>query len=647
MARSLLLPLSLLAARGARAQTASPGFWGQEAADAFRTSSLRVTTPSAVQQVIFHDLGDHPQRTRGTWPTLPVLTPAGKVIMASTSNAMMQFEAPHTVTPDVDPGDGSFFESWHKTREFSPSTDIGILNYPAPSSSAVVDASGVAYWVNREQSMLFSWDTTSPTANKQLWPKINLTDRTATKDGFWSYYSDFSILLYGDAIHLPDPNYHAALTVQASSGTSVYSDASVLGLGNHRLLGSCGSTGGAMGTSTVFTDFGTQGAAGDNYGVYSLDFDGSEVWRGNVKYDPADGDFMHPTHLEFSFEQTKCDVGVVWETSSGVRISGMDSDYGTSCGEWTTNEEGGDDGTYLIADINLENSKWATGPAVIFDDDDLGYWLYILVNLQRPANATQFCTLLGVFVSNAKVHADTGEFTTVRMPNTNCNAAPVALLDLWGPGQHGVSVLLDNGTLAFFDSDYFNPAKRAGSGGYPRSQPRSAFSLWPYLPGGSLPVDTRPDYSFVGNYMAATTAGSIVLVVHERGYPNPTHALLVAVVGGHLGAPPVPSPAGPAAAAAAASSSSAVAAAFGGIGGVAALCGLVLFFAPASKAAGLIRAGAGAVAAAGRAAWGLVSGGHGASYKPPSSFGGARAPAGDGASLLKQGGGYGAAASSL
>ena len=282
---ALLAPLAPLAL----AQTAVPTFWGQEAADAFRSSSIRVTTPSTVQQVIIHDLGDHPQRTRGLWPTLPVVTPAGSILMASTSNAMMQFAAPHTVVPDVDPGDGSFYESWHKTREFSLSTDIGILNYPAPSSSAAVDAAGVAYWVNRDQSMLYSWDTTNPSNNAVLWPKINISDRTSTKDGFYSYYTDFSILLYDGALHLPDPNYHAALTVQTSTGSSIYSDTSVLGLANHRLLGSCGSSGGAAGSSVVFTDFGTGGAAGDTYGVFSLDFDGSEVWRGNVYYDPADG----------------------------------------------------------------------------------------------------------------------------------------------------------------------------------------------------------------------------------------------------------------------------------------------------------------------------------------------------------------------
>jgi hypothetical protein len=279
---------------------------------------------------------------------------------------------------------------------------------------------------------------------------------------------------------------------------------------------------------------------------------------------------------------------------------------------------------------------------VIWDEENLGYWFYMLANLQRPSNATQICTLLGVLVTNAKVHADTGEFTTVRLRNTNCNAAPVALLDLWGPGQHGVSVLLDNGTLAFFDWDYFNPAARAGAGSYPRSQPRSAFSLWPYLPGGTLPVDERPAYSFVGNYMAATTAGSIVLVVHERGYPNPNHALMVAVVGGHLGAPPL-TPAAPAgtAAAAAASQTPALAAAFGSIGGLALLSGLILVFAPGSLAASVIRAAAGAVAAAGSAAYGLVSGGGaGSGYKP-------RAPPGssDTAGLLKVGAGYGAASS--
>ena len=361
----LLLAASLLQPLLARAQTMLPGYWGQEAADAFRSSSIRVSTPSAVQQVIIHDLGEHPQRTRGLWPTLPVVTPAGSVLMASTSNALMQFAAPHTVVPDATPGgdDGTFVETWHKTREFSLSTDISLTAYPAPSSSAVVDAAGVAYWVNREQSMLFSWDTTAPANNVQLWGKINLTDRTATKDGFWSYYTDFAILYHQGAIHLPDPNYHAALTVQASTGTSVYSDPSVLGVPNHRLLGSCGSSGGAAGSSVVFTDYGTGGAAGDSYGVYSLDFDGSEVWRGNVFYNPADGDFMHPVHLEFVFENTRCDVAVTWATVDGVRISGMDSDYGTFCGTWETNEDGGDRGTYLLGDINLENSNWVSGVA--------------------------------------------------------------------------------------------------------------------------------------------------------------------------------------------------------------------------------------------------------------------------------------------
>jgi len=601
---------------------------------------------------------------------------------------MMQFAAPHTVVPDVDPGDGSFYESWHKTREFSLSTDIGILSYPAPSSSAAVDAAGIAYWVNREQSMLYSWDTTSPNNNAQLWPRINLTDRTASKDGFWSYYTDFALLYYQGALHLPDPNYHAALTVQTSTGSSIYSSTDVLGLPAHRLLGSCGSSGGAAGSSVVFKDYGTSGAAGDNYGTFSLDFDGSEVWRGNVFFNPADGDFAHPVHVEFAFEGVKCDVAITWATADGVRISGFDSDYGTYCGSWETNEDGGDRGTYLVGDVNLENSNWVTAPAVIWDDDNLGYWFYMLANLQRPNNATQICSLLGVLVTNAKVHADTGEFTTVRMRNTNCNAAPVALLDLWGPGQHGVSVLLDNGTLAFFDWDCeaapsprlgargaisflsarsnpylcrphpgrlppsladFNPASRAGAGGYPRSQPRSAFSLWPYLPGGTLPVADRPDYSFVGNYMAATTAGSIVLVVHERGYPNPNHALMVAVVGGHLGAPPL-APAAPAAAAAAAAPSAtpALAAAFGSIGAIALLSGLVIVFAPGSVAAGAIRAVAGAAAAAGSAVVSLASGGGSGGYRPRmpgSSSSSSSSSSSDSASLLRVGAGYGAASS--
>jgi hypothetical protein len=47
----------------------------------------------------------------------------------------------------------------------------------------------------------------------------------------------------------------------------------------------------------------------------------------------------------------------------GVRISGMDSDYGTFCGTWETNEDGGDRGTYLLGDINLENSNWVSGVA--------------------------------------------------------------------------------------------------------------------------------------------------------------------------------------------------------------------------------------------------------------------------------------------
>ena len=623
------LSLPLLAA----AQAPSFGnYWGQEAADPWRSSSIRVTDPSPVKQVLWHDLGRHPIRTRGTWPTLPSVTPAGKILMPAVANTLGMFAAPHLVVPPVNPNDGSFFESWSVQTNYFKSGDIRLGGNVAPSTTPVVSPSGVAFWANREESMMYAWDTVN---NRDAWSgpnwRINMSAATTTKDGFYSYYDDFALLYYAGKVHAPDPTYHAALTVDAITGSTQYSDTAILGLGNHRLLGSTGSTGGS-GSSVMYTDYGLGGTGGDNYGGFALDSDGSYLWRSSVLYDPADGDFVHPVHLSFGWENTECDIALVWEVT-GLRVSGMTSGTGLACGSWQTNEADGYDGSYLIEDQNLLNSNWVSGPAVIFDEDNVGFQLFAVMDRRSTSNRTD-CTLISFFVSNAGVLYEQGQYQVYRMRGVVCNSAPVALLDLWGAGQHGIALLLGNGTITYF------PWQNIAGGA------TVSWSTLDYLPGGTAVPDEMPDYSFPGNYITATTAGSLIFVLHERGYPDPNHAFLVAIVGGHLGAPPLPAPSSSNSAATAAVDS--VAAAFGTLGALAAIAAAIVWFAPTSAAAGVISSASLAVyggvkyvaSSAYSTATGRSTSFGGGSGGGSAIFAGASAKA-EGAGLLKGSGGGG------
>jgi hypothetical protein len=559
-------------------------YWGQEACDSSRSSSIKVVPKKTSPTVIFHRLGNHAMRIRGVWPTLPSIAPNGQVVIAACSNNLLIFDPPELTTGALDPNtvipDSGPYSSYMNVQNYAASTDISLDGTVIqPSSTAVITEDNKVFWVNREQSMLYSYDLLR---GANVMAKINITDRTTNHDGFWTYKAEFPLLYYGGFVHMPDPNYHAALRVSTSDGESVYSDSTDLALPAHRLQGSCGSTGGTIDTdkSVTWLDYGTTGTGGDNYGAYSIDSDGkTELWRSNVKFDSGSQEFSHPVHLDFTsfVNGLQCDVALVWETQ-GVRISGMNSKTGNRCGVWETNEDGGYPGSYLIKDPNTENANWVSGPAVIKDDDYNGYWLYAVVNLARAANQSQVCTLLQVFVNNVEVFFQTGQYYTRRMRYTNCNSAPLAMLDLYGPGQHGIAVLLSNGTLAYFLHSSEGQASL-----------KTSFSLFPYLPDGNLPAADRPAYDFAGNYMAATTSASLLFVVHERNYPNLNAAYLVAVVGGHLGAPPVPgSNSGGGAAAAANSSTNSVdipGAVFGSICSLIAVAVMIVYFAPNSAPA--------------------------------------------------------------
>ena len=483
-------------------------FWGQEACDSYRSSAIRVVTKTSTSTVIFHRLGNHYMRIRGVWPTLPSVAKNGKVVIAACSNNLLIFDPPELTTGALDPNtiitDG-LYSSYMNVDNFASSTDISIGGAViSPSSTAVITEDNKVFWVNREQSMLYSYDLS---VGVNVLPKINISDRTTKKNGFRTYKAEFPLLYYNGFIHMPDPNHHADLRINVIDGSSTYADSTELLLEGHRLQGSCGSTGGTLDgdKSVVFLDYGTGGTSGDLYGAYSIDSDGkSELWRSSVEFDSANFEFSHPIHLDFSgiIAGLQCDIALVWETA-GVRISGMNSKTGKACGKWESNEPNGDFGTYIITDINTENANWVSGPAVIKDDDYNGYWLYANVNQVRAANQSQVCSLLQVFISNEGVLYQTGQFYTRRLRNTSCNAAPVVLLDLWGKEQHGIVVLLSNGTLAYF---LHNSEGQASL--------KTSFSLFPYLPDGNLPINDRPAFDFAGNYMAATTSGAVLFVVH-------------------------------------------------------------------------------------------------------------------------------------
>jgi hypothetical protein len=573
--------LSVLATTLPLIVSAECTYWGQEACDWTRSSSIRVVTKATTPTVIFHRLGNHAMRIRGVWPTLPSVAPNGKVVIAACANNLLIFDPPELTTGALDPNtiitDG-LYSSYMNVDNFAPSTDISIGGVAiAPSSTAVITEDNKIFWVNREQSMLYSYDLMR-TVNAL--PRINISDRTTMKNGFWTYKAEFPLLYYNGYIHMPDPNHHAALRIKVIDGTSTYADSTDLSLEGHRLQGSCGSTGGTLDggdKSVVFLDYGTGGTSGDLYGAYSIDSDGkSELWRSNVEFDSANQEFSHPVHLDFSdiTAGLQCDIALVWETA-GVRISGMNSKTGKACGKWESNEPNGDFGTYIITDLNTENANWVSGPAVIKDEDYNGYWLYANVNLVRATNQSQVCSLLQVFVSNEGVLYQTGQFYTRRLRYTNCNAAPLAMLDLFGPGQHGIAVLMSNGTLAYFLHNSEGQATL-----------KTSFSLFPYLPDGNLPINDRPLFDFAGNYMAATTSASLLFVVHERNYPNPNAAYLVAVVNGHLGTPLVPgSSSGSAASASASNTVSIPGAVFGTISSLIAVAALIVYFAPTSAPA--------------------------------------------------------------
>lgn len=519
--------------------------WGQEAGNARRSNAIAYTggAPAAGSgYVLVKDLGSHKLSVSGVWPTLPVFTPSGHVVVADVDNFLLALPPPEQVAPpDISAGPADPEFSYPSADVFLNSGAFVFGAPPSPSSSAAVGADGVAYWVSRPQNALYAVDTSGLAGGGRLtqlpWSPLNLT--AAGAPGFRKYKGEFALLLHANRLWLPDPDQHSALVVDVELGGRGLAEG--FAQPAHRLQGSVGGFAPLLGAeSAAFTDVGAQPAgAGGIFGVQSLNpFDTSkETWRAQTPFPTISNDFQHPVSLEFvhgTGGRWSCVVASKFRAPNaalgfprgGLQITGVSDATGAACGpssgdpllSWGTND-GEFPGTYTLANEYTANITWASAPAVVPDGGST-YRLYYALNLARPAQ----CVLYSVLVDYRGVFLGSSEGR--RMGNILCNSAPVALLDAAGKGKHRIAILQDNGVLGIVDWLALHTLA-------------VNVALRPFVkhPDGADGVVT-----FMGSYLALNSKGTLLAVAHAG---KTSRAYLVAVVGAFRGRPPAPTPSGP------------------------------------------------------------------------------------------------------
>ena len=492
-------------------------FWSQEAGDSRRSSAIEITAlgpnPS---YVLIEDLGAHKFDYAGVWPSLPCFAPNGDVIIADVDSFLLQLQNPETVTLPID--------EW-ADKVYTPSGAIILGGIPQPSTSVAVSADNKAYIINRHSGFLHAIDLDT---NLPLWPPLNLSLAT-NGDGFKKYGNEFAFLLHGGKLWIPDPSQHGALVVSATSGTYAYT--TNMDAPTRRFQGSVSSSDPQInGELVAFNDAGAQPPKyGALYGISATEplVNSSWAWQAAVHFTITAQEFSHPVLLEFSApgKTWSCLVSSQYVPANttvgstflgGVRISGVNAKDGKVCGDgafssWGTNALGREPGSYVVSSSDvLKKVTWSSAPAVIPDGE--GYRLYYTINLATPNT----CVLYTVLVTATGVY--TGSSESRKFPGL-CNSAPIAMLNAYGVGKHVVAIILTSGNLHILDWNKFSPSE-------------VDWPLAPYLPVGSTGV------VFAGNYIAASSHGTILVVAHEQSI---NHAYLIAVVGALNGKAPGPS----------------------------------------------------------------------------------------------------------
>lgn len=530
--------------------------WNQEGGGDDRASSIILSQgTTAASRVVSWQVGNFHATISGRWPTLPVTSSDNStVLLHATDGTLMALPFPEKA-----------LRSWSPSWSFTGGATL--KPEPAmPSSPCVMG--GWAYWVSRQTAQL--WGVRLGTQQKASWAPLNLTAAAMTAALMGNFtrgapfgvgYFDaqrFSISCYGNAIHIPDVRYHGLLTVDPLAGKHSYtllSSSTAM-----RLHGSVGTSAHSS-SSVAWIEYGATNGLVAFYRKAALLEDLTCDWhtgrvedikcRTTVTYSPLYGDYAHPVHLNFAAQADHCVLATKY-TSAGVTVAAVNSVGGGPCGGTIT---GWPSAGYIIRNEYTELPSWVSPPAVV-PFGKIGYTAYWLVNLREGTGAPPACSLVSMRLDGTGPYEHT--LQGYIMQGATCYAAPAAILDAWGPGQHAIAVVPADGVLRMFQAD-----------GFGATGPRYTIDGHASLPWGGA-------YQAQGPYLTVTPSGSVLWVSKDTRLTSKggTYAAyLVGVANAVNGAVPPPPPSGPSAGVVVA----AIAAALGGLGAAAAA---VVFLAP-------------------------------------------------------------------
>ena len=348
-----------------------------------------------------------------------------------------------------------------------------------------------------------------------------------------------------------------------------------------------------------------------------------------------------------------CIIASEWDPTGDIFMSAIDSNSTDTCGGWSYNG-------YGIRHSSIALPQWVSAPAVLYDGYATAYLNYavVLPNGDQPDSRRSAwrSSLVSVMVDQSGPYNDIDSYIVY---GTRFNCAPLVIRDAWGAGRHAIAVGGSDGNLYMFRAGLLSRG------------PYIVHTLSSLLPSSS-PLRNNLLAGVSGNYMGASSGGSIAMVMHN-GTNSANQEYWFAVVTGAMfplptdvipsaspsSAPLYPSPVPNPDSGSGNAKSSGVnipAAVFGTLGGLAVAAGAIVLFLPTAGfmlgsklivPADLIKSGASATwrgaSWAGRGVAGAVSGAMGGGGASATSFQptaytavGSSGGASEGASLLRK-----------
>ena len=317
---------------------------------------------------------------------------------------------------------------------------------------------------------------------------------------FSSFSEDHAIFLYGGRVWVPSQDFDGMAIVDPATGSPTTEPSYLVTPGqwsdSHRLLGSAGSAG-ANWTQPIFSVHGSQ------YGIQRYDVATGNATAGASRFNAYSNEFSHPVAVRFRSQalgRTDCVVASEWDPTGDIFISAVDSATMAPCGSW-------DPRGYYVRDASIAMPLWVSAPAVLYGGFSTVYLVYAVTLPSGDAPAGRRSAWRSALVS---VQIDQSGVYTNRpvdfyvMQGVHFNAAPLIVRDALGAGNHLVAVGSSDGKLHMF------PAS-----GFTATGPVLTHDIVKPLP---APVDPDFDNSNVGvsgNYLAASSGGSVAFIAHN------------------------------------------------------------------------------------------------------------------------------------